>query len=163
MISGRARIAGAIFVALSFALIFTAQKQPAAAEGDSSAVKQLVTAYDEAFNKHDAHAVGELFAEDGDFTNMRGSSKHGRADIEQNYGNLFAAVLKNSHRTDTVKSVRFLSPEMAQVDADWEMTGTRSADGAENPVRKGLLNWMVEKKGGRWQIVIFHESEFPKR
>jgi uncharacterized protein (TIGR02246 family) len=163
MISGHLRIAGIFFVALAFSAGSSiVLKQTIAYEEDTSSVKQVVAAYDAAFNQHDAHAVGALFAEDGDFTNMRGSSKHGRSDIEQNYGNLFNGGLKSSHRTDVVKSVRFLNPSTAQVDATWEMTGTKAADGSDNPTRKGLLNWLVEKVNGEWRIVIFHESEFPK-
>ncbi len=81
---------------------------------------------------------------------------------QQNYGNLFSGVLKTSHRIDMVKSVRFLTPDIAQLDAAWEMTGTKAADGSDNPARKGLLDWVVAKAGGQWRIVVFHESEFPK-
>jgi uncharacterized protein (TIGR02246 family) len=163
MISGRARATGLIFVMLSFSLASSsAQMQTKASEADSTAVKQVVANYDNAFNQHDAHGVGALFAEEGDFTNMRGASRHGRKDIEQNYGNLFAGGLKSSHRTDTVKNVRFLTPEIAQVDADWEMAGTKAADGSDNPTRKGYLDWVVAKVNGQWLIVVFHESEFPK-
>src|SRR5271169_2453749 len=140
MIFGRASAAGLIFVMLSVSLASSsAQMQVNTTEADSTAVKQVVANYDNAFNQHDARAVGALFAEEGDFTNMRGSSRHGRKDIEQNYGNLFAGGLKSSHRTDTVKNVRFLTPEIAQVDADWEMTGTKAADGSDSPARKGYL------------------------
>ncbi len=163
MISGKIKIATAVFVVLGFSLAFSfALKQTIASEADSSEVKQVAAAYDQAFNQHDARAVGALFAEDGDFTNMRGASKHGRSDIEQNYGNLFNGGLKNSHRTDVVKSVRFLTPDTAQLDATWEMTGTKAADGSDNPTRKGLLDWLLAKVNGQWSIVIFHESEFPK-
>ncbi len=163
MISTHAKFAAAVLFVVSFSLPNArAQMQSKSSDADASVVKHVVAGYDEAFNQHDAHAVGALFAEEGDFTNMRGASKHGRADIEQNYGNLFAGVLKTSHRTDTVKSVRFLTPEIAQLDADWEMTGTKSADGSENPARKGYLDWVVAKVNGQWRIVVFHESEFPK-
>jgi uncharacterized protein (TIGR02246 family) len=163
MISGNAKVAGAIFVLLSFSLAASsAQMNMTPSEADSTAVKQVVAAYDDAFNQHDSHAVGALFAEEGDFTNMRGAGKHGRTDIEQNYGNLFNGGLKASHRTDTVKTIRFLTPEIAQIDASWEMTGTKAADGTEIPVRKGGLDWIVAKVKGQWLIVVFHESEFPK-
>jgi uncharacterized protein (TIGR02246 family) len=163
MISGNAKVAGAIFVVFSFSLaVSPAQINMTPSEADSSSVKQVVAAYDDAFNQHDAHAVGALFAEEGDFTNMRGAGKHGRKDIEQNYGNLFNGGLKASHRTDTVKTIRFLTPEIAQIDASWEMTGTKAADGTEIPVRKGGLDWIVAKVKGQWLIVVFHESEFPK-
>lgn len=163
MIFSRARAAGLIFIMFSFSLArSSAQMQTKASESDSTAVKQVVAGYDNAFNQHDAHAVGALFAEESDFTNMRGAGKHGRKDIEQNYGTLFAGGLKSAHRTDTVKNIRFLTSEIAQVDADWEMTGTKAADGSENPARKGYLDWVVAKVNGQWLIVVFHESEFPK-
>jgi len=138
------------------------QMQPKVSEADSTAVKAVVAGYDDAFNRHDANAVGALFADEGDFTNMRGSSKHGRKDIEQNYGNLFNGGLKSAHRTDTVKNVRFITPEVAEMDADWEMTGTKAADGSDNPPRKGGLDWVIAKVNGQWLIVVFHESEYPK-
>jgi uncharacterized protein (TIGR02246 family) len=136
--------------------------QPQASDEDMSAVKAVVSAYDDGFNGHDAHAIGALFADEGDFTNMRGSSKHGRKDIEQNYGNLLNGVLKTAHRTDTVKNVKFITPNVAEMDADWEMTGTKAADGSDNPPRKGGLDWVVQKINGKWLIVVFHESEYPK-
>ena len=162
MISGRLTFAGAILLIVSFSFAASSAQMKNNTDADSSAVKQVVASYDDAFNQHDAHAIGALFAEEGDFTNMRGAGKHGRKDIEQNYGNLFSGGLKNSHRTDSVKSVRFLTPEIAQVDADWEMIGTKAADGSDNPPRKGYLDWVVAKMNGQWQIVVFHESEFPK-
>ncbi len=163
MISSRARVVGAVLAVLLFSLaVSSAQMQPKTSEADSSAVKAVMASYDDAFNQHDSHAVGALFADEGDFTNMRGSSKHGRQTIEQNYGNLFAGGLKNAHRTDTLKSVRFITPDVAQLDADWEMTGTKTADGSEAPARKGGLDWVVAKVKGQWLIVVFHESEYPK-
>ena len=152
-------ILGAFLV--SFAA-YSSQMQAKAAEGDAAGVKALVAAYDDGFNSHDAKAIGALFADEGDFTNMRGSSKHGRKDIEQNYANLLNGVLKTAHRTDNVKNVKFITPDVAQMDADWEMTGTKAADGTDNPPRKGGLDWVVQKLNGKWQIVVFHESEYPK-
>jgi uncharacterized protein (TIGR02246 family) len=163
VISSHAKFAGAIFatVLISFAGV-SAQMQPKVSEADSAAVKVVVAGYDDAFNKHDAHAVGALFADEGDFTNMRGASKHGRKDIEQNYGNLFNGGLKTAHRTDTLKNIKFITPEVAEMDADWEMTGTKAADGSDNPPRKGGLDWVIAKVSGQWLIVVFHESEYPK-
>jgi uncharacterized protein (TIGR02246 family) len=163
MIFSHAKFGGAILATClaSFAA-YSAQMQPKGSEADASAVKAVVAAYDEAFNSHDARAVGALFADEGDFTNMRGSSKHGRKDIEQNYGNLLNGALKTAHRTDTIKNVKFITPDVAEIDADWEMTGTKAADGSENPPRKGGLDWVVQKLNGKWMIVVFHESEYPK-
>jgi len=158
-----AKLGSAILATCLFSFVaYSTQMKPAMADGNTDAVKAVVTAYDDAFNSHDAHAIGALFADEGDFTNMRGTSKHGRKDIEQNYGNLMNGGLKAAHRTDTVKNVKFITPDVAEMDADWEMTGTKAADGSDNPPRKGGLDWVVQKINGKWLIVVFHESEYPK-
>ena len=72
-----------------------------------------------------------------------------------------AGNLKDSQRTDTVKSIRFFTPELAAVDADTVITGTKTADGSEIPPRKGLMIVMMIKQNGRWFIGTFHEAEYP--
>ena len=45
---------------------------------DPSAIKEVVAGYSEAFNHDDGRATASLFAEDADFTNMRGASRRGQ-------------------------------------------------------------------------------------
>jgi uncharacterized protein (TIGR02246 family) len=138
-----------------------AQNPSSGNEADTAAIKQLVANYSEAFNRHDAHAIGMLFADDADFTNLRGMSRHGRQEIEPFFGTLFTGILKNAQRTDSVRSLRFLSPEIAAVDTDCVITGSKSPTGAENPPRKGLLELIVTKQSGQWLITLFHEQDLP--
>ncbi len=135
------------------------QNSSSAPDTNESGIRQLIADYSDGVNHHDAHAVASLFAEDSDFTNMRGMSHHGRKEIEPFFGTLFSGPLKNVHRTDTVKSIRMLAPDLAAVDGFWEMTGTRTADGTENPLRKGLFDYVVTRQNGRWFILVFHESD----
>jgi uncharacterized protein (TIGR02246 family) len=100
------------------------------------------------------------FVDDGDFVSVSGVTFHGRKAIADHYVTAFSSTLKDAHRTDTVKSIRFLSPVIASVDVDWEMTGARTAGGAERPLRKGLLEPVLIKQNGRWLIAVFHETEF---
>jgi uncharacterized protein (TIGR02246 family) len=137
------------------------QKESNTTQADLSAIKQVVAGYSEAFNHHDARATASLFAEDADFTNMRGANRRGQKEIEQIFVSLYAGILKNAHRTDTVKSIRFLTPEIAVMDDLWEMTGSKAADGSENPTRKGLFDWVLTKVNGQWSIAVLHEVEFP--
>jgi uncharacterized protein (TIGR02246 family) len=137
------------------------QSQANATEADSVAIKQVCGSFSENFSRHDAHGVALTFAEDADFTNMRGSHSHGRADIEKWFASLFRGNLKDALRTDTVRSIRFFSPELAAVDADTVITGTKAADGSEIPQRKGLMVLLMTKQNGRWLIGTFHESEYP--
>src|SRR5438309_185038 len=116
-----------------------AQSQVQGSETDSKAIKQAVAEFYEAFSRHDAHAVAMTFAEDADFTNMAGAHNRGRKEIEDHFARVFAGNLKDARRTDTVRSIRFVSPQVAEVDADTVITGTKAADGAEVPPRKGLM------------------------
>jgi hypothetical protein len=50
---------------------FAAMGSPLDQEADKSAIEALVTQFNEAWNRHDAHALAALFAEDADFTNAR--------------------------------------------------------------------------------------------
>ena len=94
---------------------------------------------------------------------MRGIHRHGRKDIEDWFASLFKGNLKASSRTDIVRSIRFFSPQMAAVDADTVITGTKAADGSDVPPRKGLMIATMTKQNGRWLISVFHEAEFPVR
>lgn len=138
-----------------------AQSQPATADADSAAIKQVCGEFSESFSRHDAHGVAMTFAEDADFTNMTGRHSHGRQDIENWFAGLFRGNLKDSQRTDTVRSIRFFTPELAEVDADTVITGTHAPDGSEIPPRKGLMIVMMTKENGRWFIGTFHEAEYP--
>ena len=154
-----AMLAASLFLAISLSTA-RAQNPSNADDPNVAAVTQIIAGYSERVNRHDAHDVASLFAEDGDFTNMRGDSHHGRKEIEAFYATLFAGPLKDVYRTDTVKSIRILSPEIAAVDGFWEMRGTLAADGSKNPVRDGLFDYVLTKQNGRWFITIFHESDF---
>ena len=131
-------------------------------EADSAAIKQVCGDFSGNFSRHDAHGVAMTFAEDADFTNMGGRHTYGRKEIENWFVVLFRGnSLKDSQRTDTVRSIRFFTPELAAVDLDTVITGTKAPDGSEIPPRKGLMIVLVTKQNGRWLISTFHESEYP--
>jgi uncharacterized protein (TIGR02246 family) len=124
-------------------------------------INQLVASFEDAWNRHDAHAFAETFAEDADFTNVIGMSAHGQRAVEEFHAPMFATRFKNTHQTATDVKIRFLSPTMASVDVRWEMTGALDVDGSPVPLRKGLLNWIVTKNGERWLITVMHNQDLP--
>ncbi len=132
----------------------------ATAEADTAAIKRVFADFSESFSRHDANATAMTFAEDADFTNMRGVSRHGRKEIQDWFVSLYAGSQKAARRTDTVKSVRFFTPQVASVDADSVIIGSQATDGSEIPPRKGLMIALMTKENGRWLISVFHEAEF---
>jgi uncharacterized protein (TIGR02246 family) len=150
-------------VALTALLSFTffaagSQAQMASnRDADTAAIKQAVAAFQDAWNSHDAHAVAMRYVEDGDFSSIKAEDSHGRKELEEHYTTIFSTFLKNAHTTDTVRSIRFLGPELASVDIDW-LVNEPSAPGGV--LRKGLLTWVVTKRNGQWMIAIYHEQSF---
>jgi uncharacterized protein (TIGR02246 family) len=153
-------VAVALFLILPRS-VSRAQEPSKVSEADSAAVKQVITDFYESFSRHDAHAAAMTFAEDGDFTNMLGAHVHGRKAIEERFASLYAGNLRAAHRTDTVRSIRYITPQVAFVDADTVITGTKAPDGSEVPVRKGLMIVVLAKEKDRWVISNFHEAEYP--
>lgn len=147
-----------LFVALAPGAIAA----PKPADEDAAAVKQVVANFEKAFDSHDAAAVGKLFTEDADFTNVQGSTTHSRKELEEHLGPLFSTRLKTVMTKTSVRRVRVLAPNVALVDSDFAFTGFKGPDGADLPARKGLYDWIVSKQSGRWMIEIFHESYIPE-
>jgi uncharacterized protein (TIGR02246 family) len=154
-----AALAAILLASFSFA-ISPARGQSKSTDADSAAIRQVIADFIDAFNRHDAHAWAMPLAEDGDFTNVTGLYVHGRKDFEARFTELFASRLKAAHRTATVRHIRFVTPDVAAVDAEWELGGSKASDGSENPVRKGLFNFVVTRQNGHWVFAVFQESEF---
>jgi uncharacterized protein (TIGR02246 family) len=126
-------------------------------DADTAAIKQSVASFADTWNSHDAHAVAMRYVEDGDFSSVKAEPSHGRKELEDHYNTIFTTFLKNAHTTDTVRSIRFLAPDLASVDIDWLVNDPAAPGGV---LRKGLLTWIMSKRNGQWMIVIYHEQSF---
>ena len=161
MISLRLKIALPVVLFFTVAAGLSHAQMPSHTDADSAAIKQCVAAWEDAWNRHDARATAAAYVEDGDFSSTTGVPSHGAKDLEAHYNEIFTTFLKDAHRTDQVKSIRFLTPDIASVDIDWQMSGARTRDGKDAPNRKGLLTWIVTRQhSGQWMITIYHESAF---
>ncbi|MGB7022751.1 MAG: SgcJ/EcaC family oxidoreductase [Candidatus Acidiferrales bacterium] len=131
---------------------------------DRAATRQTVERFLDAWNTHDPHAFAMTFTEDADFTNVAGMHARGRANVEKFHAPVFATIFKDSHQTAQIRSIRFLTPDLAAVDVDWQMTGATFQDGSPQPSRKGLLNWVMAKQADRsWLIEVMHNTELTDR
>ena len=157
MISVQSKGALAVLLFLSFSAASSRAQMPSNRDADTAAIKQTVAAFADTWNSHDAHSVAMRYVEDGDFSSIKGEDSHGRKELEDHYKTIFGTFLKNARTTDTVRSVRFLAPDIASVDIDWLVNDPNAPGGV---LRKGLLTWIVTKRNGQWMITIYHESAF---
>ena len=128
-------------------------------EADEKAIRDVMDRFMDAWNRHDAHAFAAVFAEDADFTNVLGIGASGRAKIEEFHAPVFATIFKNSHQKHDDIKIRFIRDDIAAVDVHWQMTGATDPQGNPRPDRRGLLNFVMAKDAGRWQIVVMHNLD----
>jgi hypothetical protein len=88
-------------------------------------------------------------ADDVQWVNWRGEPLGTRQAVEDEHAKLFAVLYKNTRRTDAVKTIRYLSADLAVVDDYWTMTGARKRDGSDWPYRAGYSNFVMAKRGRR--------------
>jgi uncharacterized protein (TIGR02246 family) len=132
-----------------------------AQDQDRAAIEKTVENYMDQWNKHDVHAVAMTYTEDCDFVNNFGTLTHGRAGMEAVFGPFMTGVYSETHQTGHVRTIRFLTPEVAAVDVDWEMTGAKNQDGSVRPPRKGIHSLiMMKQNDGSWLIAVMHVHEF---
>ena len=139
----------------------TTQSSPIGKSQEGEKVRTALTDFIEAWNKHDAKAFSMVFAEDADFTNVGGVSAHGRADVEKFHAPRFSTTFKDTYQKITETKVRFIKPDVAAVDARWEMTGAKNQEGQDIPLRRGLLNVVMTKEGEKWFITVMHNMNLP--
>jgi len=165
--NGRVAKAVAILVVLfaaplatSLARDTTGQAADSGTAEDETAIRQVVAGFSDGWNSHDAHNMCVSLADDVQWVNWRGEVLQSRKEVEEQHATLFGGLYKNTHRTDTVKSIRYFTRELASVDNYWSMTGAKTRDGADWPYREGYANYVMAKRHGRWVIVVSHTADF---
>src|SRR5467141_3576372 len=113
----------AIPLAISFARNAAARPADSGAAADDAAIRQVVSGFSDGWNTHDAHSMCMSLADDVQWVNWRGEVSHSRKEVEDEHAKLFSGLYKDSHRSDAVKAIHNLAPELVSVDNYWSMTG----------------------------------------
>ena len=80
-------------------------------------------------------------------------------EIVQRHAELFQNRLKTAVRTLTGVEVRFSTPDVALVDATWDMTDRSRPAGEAVPVLKEITTMTMVKTNGKWLITAFQNTE----
>lgn len=126
---------------------------------DQEAVKDVVTVFEDSWNRHDIEVFAQLFAEDADFVNVIGLWWKGRPEIKQAHEASHATMFKNSSLSVSGTSVWFLKPDVAIARSEWELIGHTDPQGETLPPRKGILTNVMTEKDGRWSIVASQNTD----
>jgi uncharacterized protein (TIGR02246 family) len=119
----------------------------------ATAVRNLYVQYDAAWNQGDVKALLKIWADEAKHVEPDGRVLNGRAAIDAEFGRRFASEWKGSQSKQTVEAVQFVKPDVALVDASYEVTGARDAEGKPLPPLRGRYLDVWVKKAGKWRIV----------
>ena len=116
--------------------------QPA---GDEAAVKAVVARYVDAREKRDAAAIEAVFTKDVDQLVSSGEWRKGRDAVVQ--GTLASSESTGGHRTITVETVRFVTPDVAIADGRYEISGMTGGQ-----TRRMWSSFVITRGVDGWRI-----------
>lgn len=146
------------FTALMLGFSSSGNAHPADRREDEKAIKAVVVAMTEGFNRHDAKAATRMYTPDADFVNVRGDRAKGRKEIEDQLAAVFASRLKESILKTESISIRFVRTDVAIVHVVNERSGLIGAHGVHWPPQRELSIRVMEKDGGAWRVTAFHNT-----
>ena len=116
-------------------------------------VTEVVQAFSDCWNRHDAKALAGLFASDAEFVNVVGLWWHGRAEIERAHEFTHATLFRSSTLTISDVSVRVPVENVAIARSRWVLEGHVSPDGEKLPARNGILVSVLLRDPAGWSII----------
>jgi uncharacterized protein (TIGR02246 family) len=128
---------------------------------DEEALRRLPQAFSDAFNKHDAHQLAAIMAENVDFVAVGLLWLEGRADFEKYHGRLFMDRFKDISHKVLETHVRFIRPDIAVVRHSWMAQGDKNVDGSMRSPRFGLMMMVAEKRSGTWMVTQVQNTNGP--
>ena len=155
--SQRINLFGTVIVALMLVCVQESEAQTSQnTSTDEAAIRKVVQQVQDGWNAHDAKTHAAAFALDADYVVVNGDHDKGREEIRARHTQLFTGIYKNSRNVATIKSIRFLRPDVAVVHNEWNLVHNLS----DSESRKGhALNTMVmTKEKGKWSIAAYQNT-----
>jgi uncharacterized protein (TIGR02246 family) len=117
----------------------------------------IVSAVTAAWTAKDASAYTAPYAEDFQLINPIGALVTGRDAFRAQHAFLFGGPFAGSTQTIDVRDIQFLTGTIAIVYQDVSLTGYAFLPPglpSSGGVVRTRVTWVVEKRGGRWEIVF---------
>lgn len=130
---------------------------------DEAQIRAIVTEQVTAWNAADAFAFSKSFAENGSFTNIRGTVFYGHKAFEDRHREIFTGFFKGSRLVMSITRIRFVRPDVAIVDLATELSNLSGAPPGVRPNAAGrILTRLQEvcvKDNGIWRVESYHNVD----
>lgn len=125
---------------------------------DEQSVRQVATAYEEAWNKHDMDAMASLFTEDAEWVNIVGMWWRGVQEVIRGHQWVHEVLFKDTPIHIDSCSVRLVPPESAISAVTWTKGSFVTPDGKQVPEGNDRMTLFLVKRGGKWLIASGHNT-----
>ncbi|MCZ2495288.1 SgcJ/EcaC family oxidoreductase [Xylophilus sp. Kf1] len=125
----------------------------AGARRDEAGVRRVVEARRLAWNAQDLPGYRRLLTPDAELTSATGKTAHGREEILRLYVDQRKGVYRDAALPSTVVDrIRFITDDVAMVDAAFVLTGVRTEAGAPLPPVEGINSYLLVRRTDGWVI-----------
>ena len=132
------------------------QKLSSSSTADETAICALYQQMMEGWNAACGYAFASPFEENGDLVGFDGTYIRGRQEIALFHQHLFDMFLKGSRLVGKVRSVRFLTSDVAVMHA---IGGTVMAGQTDlDPERNSVQTLVAVKRNGKWSLAAFQNT-----
>jgi uncharacterized protein (TIGR02246 family) len=124
---------------------------------DEAAVRSLYFQMIDGWNKGSGDAFAAPFAEDGDLVGFDGMHLKGRQEIASFHQQLFDTFVKGNRLVGKIRSVRFLTPDVAIMHI---VGGTIMAGQTDIEPERNSIHTLVAMRGsdGKWRLAAFQNT-----
>jgi uncharacterized protein (TIGR02246 family) len=134
-----------------------------ATPADEARIRASIAEQVAAWNAGDAKAFSASFAENGNFTNIRGMVFYGHRAFEDRHVEIFRTFFKGSKLAMSPTKIRFVRPDVAIVDIATEVSQLRGAPPGVKPGADGSIHTRLQevfvKDDGEWRVESYHNVD----
>lgn len=143
-----------IFILFVFSALFSisAAASPSTVESE---ISEFVDLFVRTWNLHDPKQLNELWAENGDLMNPAGEWEKGKANVMKILTREHQGVLRESRMKQEITNLLMLSPTMAWVDANVQLTVPKVPESLDHHIV-----YLLEKKNNQWRILAARPYQF---
>lgn len=125
---------------------------PTLSPEDEHAVRAVIAAYEDAWNRHDPAALGTLLADDAQWVNIVGMYWRGRAAVAEAHAAFHAEMFRDTPMRVEHASVRALAPGVATAVLTIAMGDFTAPDGRLYRGTRDRMTLVLVRRAGAWLV-----------
>jgi uncharacterized protein (TIGR02246 family) len=130
---------------------------------DEAAIRSIITATTDRFNRHDAPGFVSYYTADADLMTVRGEVMKGASEIRSGLQRIFDTRAANASLREVNVSIRFVAPDVAIAHVTNELSGLVDSIGAALPPhRERSIRVFVRTTEG-WKVTAFQNTRLAER